>query len=1415
MSQVFSLRKTLGELRLQLESARADADSREPGLQFMRKEVEDGTFVAPHGNEGHAMLAQAEEEQSERRAVIGGFTDAVGEAGQEIAALLDQQKPLFGDGNSEPIALLPVRLETCFADDSTLQVRVYPDDVHIDSFDPRLTDAELKAGRRYWKEPDEEAWQELLARLSPTRAAWAARATRKGAPKPATREEGETRDPEVTTLPTRWRFLGFVDGEVVVDERGTDIPQPLPLGLVLRPGPAAKSAQGRWLVDFPAAEKAGMAITLKLPEAVDHLDELFVVGVQQTAADDSAQRLRDTLIGHFFGSGLGFVAPGTPTNNTPGSRSGWSSRPQADPPGAEAPKLAPGTDAARLQRALALPKATFLADCPGADDTTAQALEGLSLLSWGAFGSGIINAVQGGDLITLENLPFDPKPWQGAREHLVEHVRSRGPLPTIRVGDQPYGLLPTTSLDEWAAMPSNEPTAWIADWLLRLRHHWRAALAPGWIPRVTDGTAADRTAVEILRRLPTATDLGVRRMLSPEGAKQKMAPKKSPVLGLGEIAAGANLRWTVPTELVSNLSYNGSGVPPDYALVRPNLEPDPKGTLELLTASRELWADALAVVNEDLEPAEYARRWPVAIGGEEPPPRRDTIVNFRGEEISPEASSHSGFVPTLLRVINWTAWPQGGLGEDDHVLAALELPAAVDEWVRIALDGHGEPLDEAREIAQARAKGAPRVLAALEALERTPPEQLLPLSREVMDVYSHRLDAWITSLATRRLLGMREKKEAEAIRVGGYGWVENLRRSPGGADLDGYIHAPSLQHAATAAVLRSGFRAHKGEETLAVNLTSRRARVARWLLAGVRRGQNLGSLIGYRFERGLHDAGLDALIVDFRARYPSPVSPEPQEGPVDADLWNRSTAAIAARNVVDGVALARDAGTATEAFPGEAATLIADAADALDAVSDLLLAESVHHLVGGNPMRAGLSADNLGAGEDVPDRFEVIDTPNRGRALTHRIAAVLPADPSPAPGWADDDLAKLEPRVEAWVADALGPAKDRRVAGLLRSADGTEVPFDHGADEVGLGALTTALEVAGADHGGLDARVRALAGAADDAVVEYAGGDWRQLQGIAGRVRGLLAGARPLLPSHLAAPDAAGGIVPELAELRDRLAAFVAAQHLKPEAHADPDVPTDPPARLAELAKVADDKLDAAWLTEVNTVFPEAFGTAVPLLPLLGGADLGPTPKGADGGALDDWIRRTGTVRPQVRTWHELLLLTGAAGRACPLRASQAPSTAAAEPWIGGAFPATRRPAARQHLVAHLPAPPAGGKAAGIVFDEWVEVLPGSDALAETKLGDDDPVPPESELTGVSFHFDRPDSKAPQAILVAVPPNVDRGWTGDGLALVVRDTLELAKLRAVDLGDLPLLDDVLPGMLLNKFSPLGDLAYDYWEKLAD
>ena len=90
---------------------------------------------------------------------------------------MSPQHDLRGIDAAIPIALLPIRIETRFAGTPAapqLLVLLYPDDAHVDHHDPRLTQSELAAGRRYWTSIREGAaadlaWAQLLKEAGPTR----------------------------------------------------------------------------------------------------------------------------------------------------------------------------------------------------------------------------------------------------------------------------------------------------------------------------------------------------------------------------------------------------------------------------------------------------------------------------------------------------------------------------------------------------------------------------------------------------------------------------------------------------------------------------------------------------------------------------------------------------------------------------------------------------------------------------------------------------------------------------------------------------------------------------------------------------------------------------------------------------------------------------------------------------------------------------------------------------------------------------------------------------------------------------------------------------------------------------------------------------------------------------------------------
>jgi len=84
---------------------------------------------------------------------------------------------------------------------------------------------------------------------------------------------------------------------------------------------------------------------------------------------------------------------------------------------------------------------------------------------------------------------------------------------------------------------------------------------------------------------------------------------------------------------------------------------------------------------------------------------------------------------------------------------------------------------------------------------------------------------------------------------------------------------------------------------------------------------------------------------------------------------------------------------------------------------------------------------------------------------------------------------------------------------------------------------------------------------------------------------------------------------------------------------------------------------------------------------------------------------------------------------------------------------------------------------AGLLIDEWVEVVPGA-----------------TETTGISFQYNQPNAAPPQTILIAVPPEVGVPWTIWSLQQVLLETFDLARIRAVDPDALDEVGHYLPAL---------------------
>ena len=222
------------------------------------------------------------------------------------------------------------------------------------------------------------------------------------------------------------------------------------------------------------------------------ISRVVVVGLQTPAAAPApADLLAQTLAAHRFTDGLEILAPGTPTNNLTGTSSAYSNH---DPgyadsfarevaiPQSWAPPYTVSGDASQLAAALGIPASTFAGAGQPRDD--ALAAQAMAAITWHASGATV--------------LPWlgvtDPTTTDAARAWVSAYVSPGGPLPAIRAGMQPYGVLPVTSYS---------PTATDLDPIARAVARAISAMLPHW--KSSGITALQQDMFGQLQRTPVAT----------------------------------------------------------------------------------------------------------------------------------------------------------------------------------------------------------------------------------------------------------------------------------------------------------------------------------------------------------------------------------------------------------------------------------------------------------------------------------------------------------------------------------------------------------------------------------------------------------------------------------------------------------------------------------------------------------------------------------------------------------------------------------------------------------------------------------------------------------------------------------------------------------------------------------------------
>jgi len=927
-------------------------------------------------------------------------------------------------------------------------------------------------------------------------------------------------------LPDSFVAVGYVDDTVAFEVEGLEITGDLVIGPDLAtevPDESVvdgvtflQSQQMDWAVDFDAALAAGLGIRVDLTTAnlVEDgaVDDLFVFGVSQ---GDRAEDFEALLLAHQFTNGLGLLAPGSATKGTDTTRPVDSAaEPELDallatvvngPQTAPVQTLTNPEDllaldvGASTEIALGLSGTSPLQELDGARDgllERAQAMNDvLWPVTWGYFFSiGMSGIVTDSGVGELRNWVHD---W----------LRGGSAFGTLQVDDQVYGIVPHVEI---AASDHPHPTD--------LRGRLEDVVA--WL-RILDWTSALQHVSSLNPNTPTASDASETGSSAVAGAAQAYGSVPNP-MGF-RARTGVNRRTEIQADYESfkSLVYTNLEVkalpikeylesqldaPPDPPLG----PPEPTVSLEVLiwqVAADDLEANfntadpdlalALATIRDDIVPLleDHHKRveapehfppgpgtgsetFPTNIQGDGPPltwkVHTQSSSSWTGPMVfSKPLTPHSPVPPPptdelaqwLDDAASWIEDP-ATYAEPDPFPGQPMLTQMVQRSGRVV--HRWAPDYMAVEQARPWVVSGVRRLADMLTNEEVadPGGELERLLAETLGLATHRLDAWHTALALQ-ILGEMRATRPTGVQIGCFGWLVDFRKDETEDPTHGYVHAPSPNHAAAAAVLRSGWDVLGGPSaasTAAIDLSSRQVQRARWLLEGVRRGNDLADLLGQRFERSLHDHGLDRYIDDVRIRV---LAAAGSSDPPNA--------------VVDGLMLARAFSEADDLTAAETALevnisgmtggsqvrphLEALAAD-LDACGDLLLAQSVYGLMSGGAASSAASLGAIGSGDAPIPPIEMVDTPRRARILTHRMVVPLPATsggsfpPAGTPAWPDDGLgpfASDAAHLDAWVRTLL-PAPDL----VSFAVDWIwEVPYGDDIvqevfvrlDELGLGAL--------------------------------------------------------------------------------------------------------------------------------------------------------------------------------------------------------------------------------------------------------------------------------------------------------------------------------------------------------------------------
>ncbi|WP_343702773.1 hypothetical protein [Chitinophaga sp.] len=790
-----------------------------------------------------------------------------------------------------------------------------------------------------------------------------------------TKAQSWSEAPFVNMLPERFVVTGYQGTEVAFERLGNHIPSPL----YVAPDPGTSEEEQfsqdgngeiimpeelQWMVDFNVAVQNGLGLKVPISatQAARGFTRIVVLGVRLSADEYKGKEMVETLLEHHRRSrkGIAIIPQGTPTNNTESDSAGHQSLDDADESFNLLKKgrlFEPATswidkkDGQWLAESLGLSydAVNRISNADQADTAEARMMN-----------TALWPATMGYMMETLMQPVFSDNDIAATRSFFNQFVSGRGQIPALKIGRQPYGILPATGFAniKWL---SRQPAATHLNvaagtsYLFKLYNilketdkEWQALVSK--VSHVGKAGDGHQILLDALGLNPASVEYYQRTAESKQDIFNRFN-----LMGLGGALLALFLTGgyvKTGMDLLKKFGYTEAEVPEILDKFFLQSQNQLKGPL---IDDRPLSETAL-IRNYTTDNKNYIQ-WLI------------NAVNTSHDTLRKQQGFINGKIPNALLYlmlhhaldlsyveVSLRLYQKAALLTSEQVRAAKIEPAFLhisqkaqtseSRWNYLysrqpVITGNADqyigdyiPKIIKTEVASQYMK---EQLEALEKLKDLPTARLERIFAEHIDCCSYRLDAWQSGILHYQLSLMRqrmsdsEEEYKQGIYIGAFGWVEEVksenkvltpvqledpalkkmfidgqtipleRDSTNG----GYITAPSLDHAVAASVLRNAYTANKNPESLRVNLSSERVRKALSVIEGIRGGQSMGALLGYYLERGLHEGypgvELDYFIYQLRKAFPLVVNKVKDTKLNDGD--GDEVEVIEARNVIDGLAL--------------------------------------------------------------------------------------------------------------------------------------------------------------------------------------------------------------------------------------------------------------------------------------------------------------------------------------------------------------------------------------------------------------------------------------------------------------------------------------------------------------------------------